>query len=223
MIDMLWKLYAVMCFALALSGAFAMDSRILPIDRDVLTTNNCVSVKIVLSVDDPSLPSFLQPYFCQNELLAVSNQSPAALVVGGKICVENRSEHQYVFGHPYSRSGYNSLEIDLLQANGSKYNMRHRKPNFLSDDSSSIELDPGKKWECLFSFDERLWNYPPDISTNKIAKIRPRFAFGAYKVDGRYYRTLDEIGKTRKVRTWDDREGELIGAWIEYREHSEQH
>ena len=101
--------------------------------------------------------------------------------------------------------------------------MKHRTPKFLSDDGSSITLDPGKRWECLFSFDKRLWDYPPDVATNRIVKLRPRFAFGAYRVDGQYYRTLDEIGKPRKVRTWDDREGELFGEWTEYREHSESH
>lgn len=220
MIGSFYKVSAVLCLALVAERALAMDGRILSVDGDVYGTNNCVSVKIVLAEDDPALPKYLTPYYCQHELLSISNHVAPTLKVGGKICVENRSGRQYVFGHPYSWSGYDALEVDLQLANGNICKLKHRTPKFLSDDGSNVTLSSGKKWECLFSFDKRLWSYPPEVSTNKIVKIRPRFAFGAYKVDGKYYRTIDEIGKPRKERAFDDREGELVGEWIDYR-HSE--
>ena len=90
-------------------------------------------------------------------------------------------------------TGYDCLEIDLMLDNGKIISMRKRRPQVLHENGSTIKVKPFRKWESLVSFDRRLWDFSSDIDTNKITKLRPRFAFGAYKVDGEYYRTIGEI------------------------------
>ena len=47
--------------------------------------------------------------------------------------------------------------------------------------------------------------------------LRPRFAYGVYDVDGVYYRNIDEIKEGKKKEfLFPDRNGELIGEWINY-------
>ena len=64
-----------------------------------------------------------------------------------------------------------------------------------------------------------IWIVPSVVCTNKIVKIRPRFAFGAYNVGGICYRTLDEIDRRQKEeRPYGDRYGELTGEWVDFKE-----
>lgn len=219
MISKFHTIGAVVCIVLAPFWAFAMDGRIWPMDRSHVVSNNCASVKIVFACDDVSLPRYTKVCLGESLFVPVDSKTTAIARIDCKICVENYSPWPYEFGPSYS-SGYDNVEVDLLLDNGKVACLKRRKPDGLSDRLESITVKPGKKWECPISLDKRLWSYPPEVSTNKIVKIRPRFAFGAYKVDGKYYRTIDEIGKPRKERAFYDREGELVGEWIDYR-HSE--
>ena len=95
--------------------------------------------------------------------------------------------------------------------------IKKRKPAFLHEDGSFIVLKPHCQWAYRVSFDRRLWDIPMEITLWRVVKIRPRFAFGAYYVNGVYYRTMDEIGDIKKhKRKFNDRDGELVGDWIDY-------
>ncbi len=221
MISRFHTVVAVVCIFFAPAWAFAMDGRVWPMDRNRDVTNNCALVRIVLACDDVSLPRYMAVGQWKTLFVPADSKASAVARIDCKICVENYSPWPYVLDHSYSAPGYYSAEVDLLLDNGKVACLKRRKPDGLSFGLSSITVKPGKKWECPISLDRRLWSYPPEVSTNKIVKIRPRFAFGVYEVEGKYYRTLDEIGKPMKQRvfdgTFDDREGELIGEWIDYR------
>lgn len=197
-------------------NAIAQDGVIQPLDESGHGSNKCASVTIVLANDDPTLPQWMTVYSPQSDFIVTGNVATASVKVGGKIRIENNADWPYVFGRQCKRTGYYSLEIDMMMDNGNIICLKKRKPELLGDDGSLITLKAQRQWECLVSFDRRLWDFPAEIAIKKVKKIRPRFAFGAYNVDGTYYRTIDEIKNARKKdRRFDDRDGELVGDWID--------
>lgn len=147
----------------------------------------------------------------------ISNNSIIARVtVDCKIRITNKSEWPFCFGMPYSWSGYDNLEFDLMLDDDTQVVIKRRSPSYLSDKKESITILPQDSWENVISFDTRLWDIPSSIQTKKILKIRPRFAFGAFKVNQKYYRFYDENKKCLSIyfnRTC--RDGELIGDWVD--------
>ena len=196
--------------------AFAYDGVVSPIGASDPGTNQCVSVKIVTKKDDPFLPQSMvicKPY----SDFIVSSGATARVDVDCKICIENNSRWNYEFGLQYCLTGYYCLELDMMLDDGVVVGIKKRSPKFLSDNGLSITLKPGQKWECLVSLDRRLWIVPSVMYKNKIVKIRPRFAFGTYNVEGIYYRTFDEIDRRQKEeRPCNDRYGELTGEWVDF-------
>lgn len=210
------KCIVKVCFSIGVLNAIAQDGIMLPIGERSHCSNECVSVKIVLAKDDPTLPHVMTVYKPQSDFIVTGNVASASVKVSGKIRITNNTDWPYVFGHQSMRSGYYSLEIDMMLDDGNVICLKKRKPELLHEDGSLITLKAHRQWECLFSFDRRLWDFPADIVANKVKKIRPRYAFGAYAVDGTYYRTKDELMKANKIsRSLDDRSGELIGDWID--------
>ena len=196
---------------------FALNGIILPISVLTSGSNDYASVEMVMAKDDESLPHYMPADQCQKEFLAVSNVVEKDVSVDCKICISNNSKWTYELGLPDGLTGYYSLEFDLEMDNGEICIMKRRRPKYLSDNGLSIKIKPGRKWECPISFDRRLWCFSPEIPTNKIMRIRPRYAFGAYTIDGAYYRTIEEI-KVRKRRACEfyERKGELVGKWIDF-------
>ena len=210
------KYIVKVCFFIGVLNAIAQDGIMLPMDDDSHGSNKCVHVKLVLAKDDPTLPQWTVVYRPQSDFIATGDVAKASVKVDGKIRIENDTDWPYVFGRQCMRSGYYSLEFDLMMDNGNIIVMRRRRPELLHEDGSVITVKPHRQWESLVSFDRRLWEFSAEISTNKVKKIRPRFAFGAYNVEGTYYRTIDEIKNARKNhRHFDDRDGELVGDWID--------
>lgn len=198
-------------------SAIAQDGIIRPMDESCHASNKCVSVSIVLADDDPTLPQRMTVYSPQSDFIVAGNEATATVKVGGKIRIENNTNWPYVFGRQCMRTGYYSLEIDMMMDNGDIICLKKRTPKLLGEDGSLIMLKAQRQWECLVSFDRRLWDFPVEFAIGKVKKIRPRFAFGAYNVDGIYYRSIDEIKNARKKdRYFDDRDGELVGDWINY-------
>ena len=197
---------------------FAFQGIILPIDGPSNVSNKHVSVAVVLAGSDLSLPRYMPVCQSQKEFVVISNVVDTNVRVDGKIRIENNSKWEYGFGLQDCLTGYDCLELDLLLSDGTISVMKRRRPIYLSDNGLSIKLMPGRKWECPISLDKRLWEFYPELTTNKIIKIRPRFAFGAYYVDGKYFRTLEEVqARSRRIRKFDDRDGELVGSWIDYK------
>ena len=206
---------ATVCGSLIVQMGFGQDGIVLPIDNDCQKSNECASVSIILARDASSMPQYMTIYKPLSDFVTLDNAVSARVKVGGKICVENNSNWTYEFGRQYMLRGYDILEIDLMLDNGKIISMRKRRPKVLHEDGSSIKVKPCRKWESLVSFDRRLWDFSSEIGTNKITRLRPRFAFGAYNVDGVCYRTTDEARKRTKIdRHFDDRDGELVGAWV---------
>ena len=204
------------CFSICVLNVIAQDGIIRPMGESSNGSNKCVSVKMVLAKDDPALPDYMTIYKPESDFVVTGNVANASVKVGGKIHIENNSDWPYVFGRQCMRAGYYSLEIDMMLDNGNIVCMRKRSPKLLHENGSFITLQSHRQWECLISFDKRLWELPVDIIPGKVTKIRPRFAFGAYNAGGTYYRTIEEIKNARKKeRRFDDRDGELVGDWID--------
>ena len=92
-----------------------------------------------------------------------------------------------------------------------------RMPRLLSDRGEENLLRPNWQWKYLVSLDIRLWTKPEGFSVDMITHFRPRFAHGAFFVDGKYYRTITEIeAHKRKDRPFKSREGELVGKWMPF-------
>ena len=203
------------CGSLIVPMGVGQDGIVLPLDNACQKSDECASVSIILARDDSSMPKYMTIYRPLSDFITSDNAVSARVKVGGKVCVENNSNWTYEFGRQYMLRGYDSLEIDLMLDNGKIIRMRKRRPKVLHEDGSSIKVKPCRKWESLVSFDRRLWDFSSEIGTNKITRLRPRFAFGAYNVDGIYYRTTDEVRKRTKIdRHFDDRGGELVGDWV---------
>ena len=208
---------ATVCGSLIVPMGFGQDGIVLPIDNACQKSNECASVSIILARDASSMPQYMTIYKPLSDFVTLDNAVSARVKVGGKICVENNSNWTYEFGRQYMLRGYDSLEIDLMLDNGKIISMRKRRQKVLHEDGSSIKVKPCRKWESLVSFDRRLWDFSSEIGTNKITSLRPRFAFGAYHVEGTYYRTIEEVKTCRKKeRRFDDRDGELVGDWVDY-------
>ena len=199
----------VVCVSLKM---FAIEGVLLPVDADHLQ-----SVTLVAVLEAASLPKYKTIFRPLTDLVSEKNVATSTVKVDCKICIENHSALPYVFGHPYSLTGYDCLEIDMKLDNGAIIALRRRRPEYLSDKGDTITVNPHWKWECLISLDERLWVSSSRVTTNKVVKLRPRFAFGAFKADGEHYRTQEEVkNRKKKKRDFDDREGELVGDWIDF-------
>lgn len=188
----------------------------LPLEEVSPGTNVGVTVRLVTRRDDPSLPQRLERHQIPNGFNL--NVSDAALpCVDCKLVIENRTEWVYEFGRQTLRSGYDSLELDFMTQSGKVLAVR-RRGVFLGDlPEEGNKLKPQWQWQYPVSFDPLLWDYPVGFTTNVITKVRPRFAYGRYCVAGKKYRTAEELkAGVQKNRKWGDRDGELVGEWIEY-------
>ena len=201
---------ASLCIALAMYGAVRLAK--------IMLSRHGQSVALIMtsSENNPSLPQ--SKILCQPHVDFISTNKVSAIVdVDCMICIQNDSELSYVIASPYSLTGYDSLEFDVLLNNGARATMKRRRPRYLSDKGERIVIPPHGKWEYLISLDSRLWEFASGGFTNKISKIRPRFAYGAFMIDNKYYRTLEEAeNREKKKRDWNDRDGELVGDWINY-------
>ena len=205
------------CLSTCVLNAIAQDGVILPMDESGCSSNKCASIKIVLAKDDASIPRYMTVYKPISDFVASRKASNARVRVDGKICIYNNASWPYIFGGQYMRTGYYCLEIDMMQVNGNIFCIKKRKPDMLHENGTLIVLKPQRRWETLISFDRRLWDFPSGKAIGKIVKIRPRFAFGVYDVDGIYYRSLGEMNNGEKRNQYcDDRDGELIGDWIDF-------
>ena len=211
------KRILAICLSVATSIAIGQDGIMLPMDEHGPSSNKCASIRLVLAKDEPALPEMMTVCKPQSDFAATDKVACASVQVSGKIIIRNNSDWTYVFGRQCMRTGYDCLEIDMMMDDGNIVCLRKRRAELLHEDGSSITLNARRQWESLFSLDRRLWDFPAGIATNKVVKIRPRFAFGAYNVDGTCYRTIDEVKKRRKMeRRFDDRDGELVGDWVDY-------
>lgn len=210
-----WGIF-LMCLV-AHVGALSADD--LPETQGIAQTNKLVTIKIIPASMDASIPphiELLQPYV---SLLQETGSTNNYVCVDLKIIIDNGSAWPYVFGTPYSLTGYDCLEFDMLLDDERVIHIKRRRPRhlFSKGDSDNIIVMPNCKWEQMISFDRRLWDFPNDLKLSSICKLRPRFAFGSYNVDGKYYRTLSELKSGQnKQRSFDDRSGELCGEWIDY-------
>ena len=204
------------CAFLLLIVVVPVDGIAQHIDSALAKTNNLVSIHIVPAKGNPSSPQVKTIYRPHAELVS-SNAVAESVSVDCIICIENSSEWPYEFGTPYSLSGYDCLEMDLMLDSGETVALKRRHPKYLSDKGELVRIRPHKKWEYPVSLDSRLWLMSTGLATNRILKIRPRFAFGAFVVNGKYYRTYEEIEKQqKKIRSWKERDGELIGEWVDF-------
>lgn len=187
-----------------------------PVYERPITTNSIVTIQMVSPNDDTNLPAYKTIYRPLSEFVS-TNAVIANVAIDCKLSIENRSEWPFVFASPYSLSGYDCLEVDLMLDDGSMVVMKRRKPSYLADRGEFITILPNKCWEDYVSLDSRLWDVPSSVHEKKIRKIRPRFAYGAFKVNRKYYRFYEEINESSKKEVdWKSRGGELIGDWINY-------
>ncbi|MBQ7188052.1 MAG: hypothetical protein IJR99_01410 [Kiritimatiellae bacterium] len=173
---------------------------IFPIINPDLKSDHTVSVCIVPAKEDPSLPESLE----YDVLTAVK--------VDYKIVLVNNSPWPFVF-EPFAN--YFGLELDFMTGSGDILTVKPEMPSSFSIMRMWKSLGPNRQWEYPISLDRRFWTFPEEFDNSQIIKVRPRFAFGAYLVDGKLFRTYDEI-QARKIkeRSWDDREGELVGSGL---------
>lgn len=191
------------------------NDALLPANVKTSCLNDYLSVKIIPVKDDDALPGYKTIYQPLAGFVSESNEAVACVKVDCKVCIENCSEWPYVFGLPYSLTGYDCLEIDARLDNGEIVVLKRRQPKYLSDNGRFITVNPQRKWEYPISLDSRLWSFPSKLKTNKVVQLRPRFAFGAFNVDGKFYRTWDEVMTRKRIkRDFMDREGELVGEWV---------
>lgn len=211
------KRVLIISFSIATFNVVGQDGIMLPMDEHSNSPGKCASIRLVLAKDDLTLPKIMTVYKPQSDFVATDKVECASVQTSGKIIIDNNTDWPYVFGRQCMRTGYDSLEFDMMMDSGNIVCLRKRRPELLHEDGSFITLKAQRQWECMFSLDRRLWDFPDGIVTSKVVKIRPRFAFGAYNVDGIYYRTIEEVKTCRKKeRRFDDRDGELVGDWVDY-------
>ena len=193
------------------------DGLALPLDCDVSCTNAEVIVYMISAEQDPSAPNEKFAYTCQKEFLDDYMGNYYKLRTDYILVIDNYSPYPYVFSAQYQASGYESLELDFLTSDNRILTAKKRVPKILSDTPRENVLNPNWRWKSLISLDIRLWKKPENFSADKVTHFRPRFAYGAFFVDGKYYRTITEIeAHRRKERPFKSREGELVGKWIPF-------
>lgn len=196
---------------------FAVDGRFLRIDDGVCATNTVALVMAVAALTDESLPGYIPTYPFQDELFGGSNRNNRVRV-DLKLVVQNRSKYEFEFPLLNEAYGYDCLEFDLQTRSGLQCVLKHRPVGCLSARPILNVIKPGYQFETLVSLDPHLWKIEgtvPRVET--IDKIRPRFAYGGYKVEGRWYRTVNDanLRKTEQCSS-DDRRGELQGNWVKW-------
>lgn len=193
------------------------DGLMLPIGKDSNYTNAEVIVYMVNVENDASAPREKFAYPFQKEFLNDYVQNYYKLRTDYILVVENHSPYPYAFSPQYAASGYDCLELDFLTSDKRILTASKRMPHLLSDRREENLLKPNWQWKYLISLDIRLWKKPDGFSVDLITHFRPRFAYGAFSVDGKYYRTSAELeAHKRKDRPFKSREGELVGNWIRF-------
>ena len=193
------------------------DELMLPIDKDSNYTNADVIVYMVNVESDESAPREKLAYPFQKEFLNDYVQNYYKLRTDYILVVENHSQYPYVFSPQYAASGYDCLELDFLTSDKRILTASKRMPYLLSDRGEENLLRPNWQWKYLVSLDIRLWKMPKGFSVDMITHFRPRFAYGAFFVDGKYYRTITELeAHKRKELPFKSREGELVGKWMPF-------
>ena len=140
------------------------------IDSALAKTNNLVSINIVPAKGNPSSPQ-VKTIYCPYAELVSSNAVAESVSVDCIICIENSSEWPYEFGTPYSLSGYDCLEMELMLDSGETVALKCRHPKYLSDKGEFVRILPRKKWEYPVSLDSRLWLMPAGLATNRILNL----------------------------------------------------
>ena len=193
------------------------DGLMLPIDKNSNYTNADVIVYMVDVENDASAPREKFAYPFQREFLNDYVQNYYKLRADYILVVENHSPYPYAFSPQYATAGYDCLELDFLTSDKRILTARKRMPNLLSDRREENLLRPNWQWKCLISLDIRLWKIPDGFSVDLITHFRPRFAYGAFFVNGKYYRTSAELeAHKRKDQPFKSREGELVGNWMHF-------
>ena len=193
------------------------DGLMLPIGKDSNYTNADVIVYMVNVENDVSAPREKFAYPFQKEFLNDYVQNYYKLRTDYILVVENHSPYPYAFSPQYAASGYDCLELDFLTSDKRILTASKRMPHLLSDRGEENLLKPNWQWKYLISLDNRLWKKPDGFSVDLITHFRPRFAYGAFSVDGKCYRTSAELeAHKRKERPFKSREGELVGNWIRF-------
>ncbi len=205
------------CASRGLYSCASDDGLMLPIDKDSNNTKADVIVYMVNVESDESAPREKVAYPFQKEFLNDYVQNYYKLRTDYMLVVENHSPYPYAFSPQYAASGYDCLELDFLTSDKRILTASKRIPRLLSDSGDENLLRPNWQWKYLVSLDARLWKMPKGFSVDIITHFRPRFAYGAFFVDGKYYRTITEIeAHKRKERPFKSREGELVGKWIPF-------
>ena len=162
------------CAFLLLIVVVPVDGIAQHIDSALAKTNNLVSIHIVPAKGNPSSPQVKTIYRPHAELVS-SNAVAESVSVDCIICIENSSEWPYEFGTPYSLSGYDCLEMDLMLDSGETVALKRRHPKYLSDKGELVRIRPHKKWEYPVSLDSRLWlmstgllRFVPDLHLGRL-------------------------------------------------------
>lgn len=196
---------------------FASDGLIFPVEPKLLSvTNASVTIEAVLQTNDLVLPDKIDVLGYQNDFFPKTNrnwQVRADLI----IVLENLTAYSFEIAPYYEPEGYKSLEFDLLLASG-KSAVLKRRPTMLSARLSRWQsIKRGRRWESPISLDPRLWiMLGCENFDERILKLRPRFAFGGYRIGNRFSRKIHELEAKRKEVDLEDRTGEIIGNWIDF-------
>ena len=131
------------------------------------------------------------------------------------LAMENRTPYPYGFGRQSLSSGFDCLELDFITSSGRMFTLKRRMPLGLCDLPEWNEVEPGYQWTMPVKLDDEAWIIPEGADEHSPAFVRPRFAFGGFRVGDKFYR-LKEDADRKVMRHYglSDRQGELVGEWI---------
>ena len=108
------KRVPIICLSVATLNAIGQDGIILPMHEHGNSSSRCASIKFVLAKDDLTLPNTMTVYKPQSDFVATGKVACASVQTSGKIIIENNTDWLYVFGRQCMRTGYDSLEFDMM-------------------------------------------------------------------------------------------------------------
>ena len=131
------------------------------------------------------------------------------------LAMENRTPYPYGFGQQSLSSGFDCLELDFITSSGRMFTLKRRMPPGLCDLPEWNEVEPGYQWTMPVKLDDEAWIIPEGAVEHSPAFVRPRFAFGGFRVGDKFYRLKEDADrKVMRHYGWSDRQGELVGEWI---------
>lgn len=132
-----------------------------------------------------------------------------------QVVIENQSEFDFEFGLPYTYSGYYNLEFDIRLRSGETMVVKKKRVGYIRDLPYGVVVLPQRRWRKIYRISKCDWEWPGVVSITNAVAIRPRFAFGCYKIDGVYSRKLPAGNEDlQNVADTGGRQGELEGDWI---------